>query len=241
MTNDINNITNSNTTNNEPVNKARFLNPDGGRFDTQKHALCNQQPNDRSRGVLLQNLRFDALKRWTEYQIEKTRYDAFKEREDKVVRAVLADEPYYAREDYRLYEDDLPEDGRITDPNHTYLMSETDMYDRYLPALSVKWKELYGLVYPENYTPQSEFLLPYDRARTAYLNTAVDLFRIHGDDRIAEEMKEQLKGFVPNKFVVRIENALNEFLFGKLDSEEYTAYDKYTQIVLQDIASKGNR
>lgn len=235
----VNNINTSNNTNNtnkeEPVNKARFLNPEGGRFDAQKHALCNQQPNDRNRDVLLQNLRFDALKRWTEYQIEKTRYDAFKERENNVVRAVLADEPYYACEDYRQYEDDLQKGGRITEPDHAYLMCEKDLFDRYLPAVHNKWQELYGIDYPENYAPEHEFLSAYKKAQRAYLNTAVDLFRIHGDNRIADEMGEQLKGYVPDKFITRIENALNEFLFGKPDSKEYTAFDKYVQEAIRRI------
>lgn len=233
MANDIN--SSNNTSKEAPVNKERFTNPEGGRFDTQKHALCNQQPNDRNRNVLLQNLRFDALKRWTEYQIEKTRYDAFKERENNVVRAVLAENEYYAPEDLRCYDDGLPNNGRITDPNHAYLMGEKELFDRYLPAVHNKWQDLYGIDYPENYAPEHEFLSAYKKAQRAYLNTAVDLFRIHEDNRIAEEMSEQLKGYVPDKFIKRIENALDEFLFGKPDSKEYTAFDKYAQEAIRRI------
>lgn len=106
---------------------------------------------------------------------------------------------------------------RITDEFDAYCMGEEIYIKEYLPIVQRKWKELYGLEYPLNYTPTYEqYHFPYLQALKAYRKIAVRFLQIVGKTGTAKQFAEMLNGYLPEKYAKRLDEINEKFVLGGL-------------------------
>lgn len=163
----------------------------------------------------LYELRLVAISRKLEAERLHAEYLAAQKREKTVHQAAIdAGQFTYDLEPRGLSE--WNKGQRITDGSDAYLMNESVFANEFLPLVQLKWKELYSLEYPVNYTPTySEYAKPYHKALKRYREVAVDFLRICGETEAAEDFEKALNSYLPEKYAKRIDELNEMFIAGR--------------------------
>lgn len=146
--------------------------------------------------------------------------DAARERERNVKQAaIMADVFRYAPLDVG---DEHKTGDRITDARFDFLMSDEDFEQRYLPLVRAKYRELYGLDYPVNYTPMyAEFERPYWNALKEYRMIAVEFLKIAGKTDEAEDLRKAINGILSPKIAEQLDKATEDFVTREVKYGEF--------------------
>lgn len=141
-------------------------------------------------------------------------WEAAEQREKAVKQAAIMEKVF-------TYADDFEDEGgnrkgrRIVDASDAWDMGEDIFMREYLPIVQRKWRELYGLEYPLNYSPTfTEYRRPYLDARTEYRKIAVRFLRIIGKTDEADEIEHALNGYMRESLAERLDKINEQFIFG---------------------------
>lgn len=165
-------------------------------------------------GEQIAKLREEGVRLWVEMDTCREAWEAAEQREKTVEQAAIMDKVFtYA--DNSEDENGNRKGERITDPADAWSMGEDVFMREYLPIVQSKWRELYGLEYPLNYSPTpTEYRRPYLNARTEYRKIAVRFLRIIGKTDEADEIEHALNGYMRESLAERLDKINEQFIFG---------------------------
>lgn len=165
-------------------------------------------------GEQLAKLREEGLQLWADMIARREALEAAEQREKAVEQAAIMEKVF-------TYADDFEDEGgnrkgrRIVDASDAWDMGEDIFMREYLPIVQRKWRELYGLEYPLNYSPTfTEYRRPYLDARTEYRKIAVRFLRIIGKTDEADEIEHALNGYMRESLAERLDKINEQFIFG---------------------------
>ena len=96
----------------------------------------------------------------------------------------------------------------------------------YLPIVKAKWRELYGLEYPLDYSPTfTEYRRPYLDTQKEYRKIAVRFLRILGRGKEADEMEKALNGYMRESLAQQLDELNKRLIIG---------YDKLVEKALAE-------
>lgn len=177
-------------------------------------------------GERIAKLREEGVRLWVEMDTCREAWEAAEQREKAVKQAAIMEKVF-------TYADDFEDDGgnrkgrRIVDASDAWDMGEDIFMREYLPIVQRKWRELYGLEYPLNYSPTfTEYRRPYLNARTEYRKIAVRFLRIVGKTDEADEMEKALNGYMRESLAERLDKINEQFIFGLPDAIEKAQAEK---------------
>lgn len=177
-------------------------------------------------GEQLEKLREEGLQLWANINAKREALEAAEQREKAVKQAAIM-EKVFTYADNSEDEDGNRKGRRITDANDAWDMGEEIFMNEYLPIVQSKWRELYGLEYPLNYSPTfTEYRRPYLDARTEYRKIAVRFLRIVGKTDEADEMERALNGYMRESLAERLDKINEQFIFGLPDAIEKAQAEK---------------
>lgn len=165
-------------------------------------------------GEQIVKLREEGLRLWADMNTRREAWETAEQREKTVEQAAIMEKVFtYADE----FEDECGnrKGRRIVDASNAWEMGEDIFMREYLPIVRNKWRELYGLEYPLNYSPTvTEYRRPYLNARTEYRKIAVRFLRIVGKTDEADEMERALNGYMRESLAERLDKINEQFIFG---------------------------
>lgn len=165
-------------------------------------------------GEQIAKLREEGVRLWVEMDTCREAWEAAEQREKAVKQAAIMAKAFTYADDYED-ENGNRKGERITDPADAWSMGEDVFMREYLPIVQSKWRELYGLEYPLNYSPTfTEYRRPYLNARTEYRKIAVRFLRIVGKTDEADEMEKALNGYMRESLAERLDKINEQFIFG---------------------------
>lgn len=165
-------------------------------------------------------LREEGLQLWVEMDTCREAWEAAEQREKAVEQAAIMAKVFTYADDYED-ENGNRKGERITDPSDAWDMGEEIFMNEYLPIVQRKWRELYGLEYPLNYSPTfTEYRRPYLNARTEYRKIAVRFLRILGRNKEADEMEKALNGYIRESLAQRLDEVNDRFIIGYAEAVE---------------------
>lgn len=165
-------------------------------------------------GEQIAKLREEGLQLWADMNAKMEALEAAEQREKAVEQAAIM-EKVFTYADNSEDEDGNRKGRRITDAVDAWDMGEEIFMNEYLPIVQSKWRELYGLEYPLNYSPTfTEYRRPYLNARTEYRKIAVRFLRIVGKTDEADEMEKALNGYMRESLAERLDKINEQFIFG---------------------------
>lgn len=165
-------------------------------------------------GERIAKLREEGVRLWVEMDTCREAWEAAEHREKAVEQAAIM-EKVFTYADNSEDEDGNRKGRRITDAVDAWEMGEDIFMREYLPIVHNKWRELYGLEYPLNYSPTfTEYRRPYLNARTEYRKIAVRFLRIVGKTDEADEMERALNGYMRESLAERLDKINEQFIFG---------------------------
>lgn len=171
-------------------------------------------------GEQLEKLREEGLQLWANINAKREALEAAEQREKAVEQAAIM-EKVFTYADNSEDEDGNRKGRRITDAVNAWDMGEEVFMREYIPIVQGKWRELYGLEYPLNYSPTfTEYRRPYLNARTEYRKIAVRFLRIVGYDKEADEMKKALNGYMRESLAQRLDEVNDRFIIGYAEAVE---------------------
>lgn len=169
-------------------------------------------------GEQIAALREEGLALRLEVEARRIAWEAAEQREKAVEQAAIMAKVFTYADDYED-ENGNQKGERITDPSDAWSMGEDVFMREYLPIVQSKWRELYGLEYPLNYSPTpTEYRRPYLNARTEYRKIAVRFLRILGHDKEADEMEKALNGYMRENLGEHLDKITEQFIFGLPDA-----------------------
>lgn len=161
----------------------------------------------------IHELRLEGLALKIKVEHLREEWEQAKEREKNVNTKALEEKAFFYERDFC----GMKAGERITDEFDAYCMGEEIFMNEYLPIVQRKWKELYGLEYPLNYTPTYEqYHFPYLQALKAYRKIAVRFLQIVGKNGIAKQFTEMLNSYLPDKYAKRLDEINEKFVLGGL-------------------------
>lgn len=177
-------------------------------------------------GEQIAKLREEGLQLWADMNAKREALEAAEQREKAVEQAAIM-EKVFTYADNSEDEDGNRKGRRITDAVDAWEMGEDIFMREYLPIVHNKWRELYGLEYPLNYSPTfTEYRLPYLNAQTEYRKIAVRFLRILGHDKEADEMEKALNGYMRESLAKRLDEMNDRFIIGYAEAvEKARAYE----------------
>lgn len=177
-------------------------------------------------GERIAKLREEGVRLWVEMDTCREAWEAAEQREKAVEQAAIMEKVFtYANNSED--EDGNRKGRRITDAVNAWEMGEDIFMREYLPIVQSKWRELYGLEYPLNYSPTfTEYRRPYLNARTEYRKIAVRFLRIVGKTDEADEMERALNGYMRESLAERLDKINEQFIFGLPDAIEKAQAEK---------------
>lgn len=171
-------------------------------------------------GERIAKLREEGVRLWVEMDTCREAWEAAEQREKAVKQAAIMEKVF-------TYADDFEDDGgnrkgrRIVDASDAWDMGEDIFMREYLPIVQRKWRELYGLEYPLNYSPTfTEYRRPYLDARTEYRKIAVRFLRIIGKTDEADEIEHALNGYMRESLAQRLDEVNDRFIIGYAEAIE---------------------
>lgn len=177
-------------------------------------------------GEQIAKLREEGLRLWADMNARREALEAAEQREKAVEQAAIM-EKVFTYADNSGDEDGNRKGRRITDAVDAWDMGEEIFMNEYLPIVQRKWRELYGLEYPLNYSPTfTEYRRPYLNARTEYRKIAVRFLRIVGKTDEANEMEKALNGYMRESLAERLDKINEQFIFGLPDAIEKAQAEK---------------
>lgn len=177
----------------------------------EKLNLTEQQGGD------LLALREEGIALRLEVEARRIAWEAAEQREKAVEQAAIMEKVFTYAGDFED-ENGNRNGERITDPADAWNMGENVFMREYLPIVQSKWRELYGLEYPLNYSPTfTEYRRPYLDAQKEYRKIAVRFLRILGRNKEADEMEKALNGYMRKSLSERLDKITEQFIFGLPD------------------------
>lgn len=165
-------------------------------------------------GEQIAKLREEGVRLWVEMDTCREALEAAEQREKAVKQAAIM-EKVFTYADNSEDEDGNRKGRRIVDASDAWDMGEDIFMREYLPIVQRKWRELYGLEYPLNYSPTfTEYRRPYLNARTEYRKIAVRFLRIVGKTDEADEMEKALNGYMRESLAQRLDEVNDRFIIG---------------------------
>lgn len=165
-------------------------------------------------GEQIAALRDEGLALRLEVEARRIAWEAAEQREKAVEQAAIMEKVFTYADDYED-ENGNRKGERITDPADAWSMGEEVFMREYLPIVQNKWRELYGLEYPLNYSPTfTEYRRPYLDAQKEYRKIAVRFLRIVGKTDEADEMEKALNGYMRESLAERLDKINEQFIFG---------------------------
>ena len=171
-------------------------------------------------GEQIAALREEGLALRLKVEARRIAWEAAEQREKAVKQAAIMEKVF-------TYADDYEDEGgnrkgrRIVDASDAWDMGEDIFMREYLPIVQRKWRELYGLEYPLNYSPTfTEYRRPYLNARTEYRKIAVRFLRIVGKTDEADEMERALNGYMRESLAQRLDELNDRFIIGYAEAVE---------------------
>ena len=165
-------------------------------------------------GEQLEKLREEGLQLWANINAKREALEAAEQREKAVEQAAIM-EKVFTYADNSEDEDGNRKGRRITDAVNAWDMGEEVFMREYIPIVQGKWRELYGLEYPLNYSPTfTEYRRPYLDAQKEYRKIAVRFLRIVGHDKEADEMEKALNGYMRENLAQRLDELNDRFIIG---------------------------
>ena len=180
----------------------------------EKLKLTEQQ------GEQIAALREEGLALRLEVEARRIAWEAAEQREKTVEQAAIMAKVFTYADDYED-ENGNRKGERITDPADAWSMGKEVFMREYLPIVQNKWRELYGLEYPLNYSPTvTEYRRPYLDAQKVYRKIAVRFLRIVGHDKEADEMEKALNGYMRESLAQRLDEVNDRFIIGYAEAIE---------------------
>lgn len=177
-------------------------------------------------GEQIAALRDEGLALRLKVEVRRIAWEAAEQREKAVEQAAIMAKVFTYADDYED-ENGNRKGERITDPADAWSMGEEVFMREFLPIVQSKWRELYGLEYPLNYSPTfTEYRRPYLNARTEYRKIAVRFLRIVGKTDEADEMEKALNGYMRESLAERLDKINEQFIFGLPDAIEKAQAEK---------------
>lgn len=171
-------------------------------------------------GEQLAKLREEGLQLWADMIARREAVEAAEQREKAVEQAAIMEKVFTYADDYED-ENGNRKGERITDPADAWSMGEEVFMREYIPIVQGKWRELYGLEYPLNYSPTfTEYRRPYLDAQKEYRKIAVRFLRIVGHDKEADEMEKALNGYMRESLAQRLDEVNDRFIIGYAEAVE---------------------
>lgn len=171
-------------------------------------------------GEQIAALRDEGLALRLEVEARRIAWEAAEQREKAVEQAAIMEKVFTYADDYED-ENGNRKGERITDPADAWNMGEEVFMREYLPIVQSKWRELYGLEYPLNYSPTfTEYRRPYLDAKKVYRKIAVRFLRIVGHDKEADEMEKALNGYMRESLAQRLDEVNDRFIIGYAEAIE---------------------
>lgn len=171
-------------------------------------------------GEQLAKLREEGLQLWADMIARREAWEAAEQREKAVEQAAIMEKVFTYADDYED-ENGNRKGERITDPADAWSMGEEVFMREYLPIVQNKWRELYRLEYPLNYSPTfTEYRRPYLDAQKEYRKIAVRFLRIVGHDKEADEMEKALNGYMRESLAQRLDEVNDRFIIGYAEAVE---------------------
>lgn len=171
-------------------------------------------------GERIAKLREEGLQLWADMNAKREALESAEQREKAVEQAAIMEKVFTYADDFGDEDGNL-KGRRITDAVNAWEMGEDIFMREYLPIVQSKWRELYGLEYPLNYSPTfTEYRRPYLNARTEYRKIAVRFLRIVGKTDEADEMERALNGYMRESLAERLDKINEQFIFGFPDAIE---------------------
>lgn len=168
----------------------------------------------KQQGEQIADLRDEGLALRLEVEARRIAWEAAEQREKAVEQAAIMEKVFTYADDYED-ENGNRKGRRIVDASDAWDMGEDIFMREYLPIVQSKWRELYGLEYPLNYSPTfTEYCRPYLNARTEYRKIAVRFLRIVGKTDEADEMEKALNGYMRESLAERLDKINEQFIFG---------------------------
>lgn len=168
----------------------------------------------------IEALRGEGLALLREAEARRIAWEAAEQREKAVEQAAIMAKVFTYADDYED-ENGNRKGERITDPADAWSMGEEVFMREYLPIVQNKWRELYGLEYPLNYSPTfTEYRRPYLDAQKEYRKIAVRFLRIVGRDKEADEMEKALNGYMRESLAQRLDEVNDRFIIGYAEAVE---------------------
>jgi len=185
----------------------------------------NQLQLTEKQGAQIAALRDKGLALMFEVEARRNAWEAAEQREKAVEQAAIMARIF-------TYADDCDgKDGnrkgtRITDAGDAWHMCEEVFMREYLPIVKAKWRELYGLEYPLDYSPTfTEYRRPYLDTQKEYRKIAVRFLRIVGCDKEADEMEKALNGYMRESLAQQLDELNKRLIIG---------YDKLVEKALAE-------
>lgn len=171
-------------------------------------------------GEQIAKLREEGLQLWADMIARREALEAAEQREKAVEQAAIMEKVFTYADDYED-ENGNRKGERITDPADAWSMGKEVFMREYLPIVQSKWRELYGLEYPLNYSPTfTEYRRPYLDAQKEYRKIAVRFLRIVGYDKEADEMEKALNGYMRESLAQRLDEVNDRFIIGYAEAVE---------------------
>lgn len=174
----------------------------------------NQLQLTEKQGEQIEALRGEGLALLREAEARRDAWKAAEQREKAVEQAAIMAKAFTYADDYED-ENGNRKGERITDPADAWSMGEDVFMREYLPIVKEKWRELYGLDYPLDYSPTfTEYLRPYLDAQKEYRKIAVRFLRILGRDKEADEMEKALNGYMRESLAQQLDELNKRLIIG---------------------------
>ena len=159
-------------------------------------------------------LRGEGLALLREAEARRDAWKAAEQREKAVEQAAIMERVF-------TYADDCEGKGgnrtgtRITDAGDAWHMCDEIFTREYLPIVKEKWRELYGLDYPLDYSPTfAEYKRPYLDAQKEYRKIAVRFLRILGRDKEADKIEKALNGYMRESLAQQLDELNRQLNIG---------------------------
>ena len=159
-------------------------------------------------------LRGEGLALLREAEARRIAWKAAEQREKAVEQAAIMERVF-------TYADDCESNGgngtgaRITDARDAWRMCDEIFTREYLPIVKEKWRELYGLDYPPDYSPTfAEYQRPYLDAQKEYRKIAVRFLRILGRDKEADKIEKALNGYMRESLAQQLDELNRQLIIG---------------------------
>ncbi len=154
---------------------------------------------------LLAELKIKGLALKLKLEIAKKEYEQAKKREENIHQFAIVAKDFFT------------DDGKlINNGKLSYMICKEQEQDFY-KVVKDKWLSIYGLDYPINYSPTfTEYGKPYYTALKEYRALAVDLLKITGHEKEAQEMQKALNTYISPTLAERLDKLTDTWIIGNV-------------------------